>query len=111
MSKNPILSFVLLYTSNSIMLYVTACFKTIFPSRSLKNILPSVAVQVVSIVKTYTNQGSDSNQVKPTVLVDAAFEQSLSELIQDIHQPDHNVRRIVSKSSCHTPWVQVFCIN
>lgn len=58
----------------------------------LKSCLPNIAVQASSIVKKYVNEGTESG---PVLELDDNFEQALTELIQEIYLPDHNVRRVV----------------
>lgn len=66
-------------------------------------------MQVINLVKKQVEQEKNSGQEMPPFEVNDAFQQSLSELIQDIYMPDHGVRRVVSEYSILLDTISQIC--
>lgn len=76
---------------------VAVLLQDVKDDESLKTVLPNVAVQVIEILKKHVEEVTKSSGVVPPLEVTSAFEQSLTDLLLEIHRSDHGVRRVVKQ--------------
>ncbi|KAE8746172.1 hypothetical protein FOCC_FOCC007044 [Frankliniella occidentalis] len=80
----------------NLMSHIGVLLQDVRDDEMLKNVLPNVAEQIVSDIKLFMNSTKHVPE-QQTFDMDSSFEQSLKDLIQEIHRPDHNVRRIIKQ--------------
>ncbi|KAK3925493.1 T-complex protein 11-like protein 1 [Frankliniella fusca] len=77
----------------NLMSHIGVLLQDVCDNETLKNSLPNVAEQVVCDIKHFMA----SKPLHDQPIQDSSFEESLKDLILEIHRPDHNVRRVIKQ--------------